>query len=156
MAKKTSKSPRRPVREWPAIRAFRQLLAAQATVTELHRRYLADEHALALGEFDLIAELGNTQGLRMGELARKMITSPANVTRIASRLEARGLVQRRRAAKSDREVVASLTADGEAFFRDHFLEVVAFTREVMESALEPDELETLAGLCDRIRAAPRT
>jgi DNA-binding MarR family transcriptional regulator len=118
---------------------------------ELHRRYLAEELDLSVGEFDMIAELGNTEGKRMGHLARHMITSPANVTRIATRLEKRGLVQRHRAPDSDRAVVASLTEEGEAFFDEHFRTVVGFTRDVMESALGPEELDALAVLCERIQ-----
>lgn len=147
---KASKPKELQVRDWPAIRAFRRLLRAQARVVELHREFLSAEHGLSLGEFDMIAELGNTEGLRMGDLARKMITSPANVTRLATRLESRGLVLRRRAKASDREVVAALTEAGEAFFADHFRDVVGFTREVMTSALDPAELETLAVLCERV------
>lgn len=144
-----------PVREWPAIRAFRSLLGAQVRVSEAHRRYLAERHGLALGEFDMIAELGNTDGLRMGALAKKMITSPANVTRIALALEDRGLVTRRRASESDREVIAALTPAGDAFFQQHFRDVVEFTRGLMESALSADELDTLADLCQRIRSDAR-
>jgi DNA-binding MarR family transcriptional regulator len=129
------------------------LLRAQARVVELHKTRLAASLDLSLGEFDMIAELGNTEGLRMGELARKMITSPANVTRLATRLEKRGLVQRRRAEHSDREVVAQLTPKGEAFFADHFREVVTFTRDVMESALDREQLTTLAELCDQLSGA---
>jgi DNA-binding MarR family transcriptional regulator len=149
MAKTSQADP--PVREWPAIRALRAIWRAQASITEKHRRFLAEHHALTVSEFDMIAELGNTEGLRMGALARKMITSPANVTRLATRLEKRGLVQRTRAPDSDREVVASLTAKGQAFFDAHFREVVGFSKEVMEAKLGPDELETLAELCQRLQ-----
>jgi DNA-binding MarR family transcriptional regulator len=143
------------VRELPAVRAFRSLLGAQSVVTELHRRHLAETYGLALGEFDMVAELGNTSGLRMGDLAKKMITSPANVTRIAALLEGRGWVVRQRASGSDREVVAALTPAGDAFFQAHFREVVDYTCNVMESALGKDELITLASLCHKLRAEAR-
>jgi DNA-binding MarR family transcriptional regulator len=126
-------------------------LAAQARVIELHRKFLSQNYDLAVGEFDMIATLGNTAGLRMGELASKMIASPANATRIASRLEKRGMVIRRRSQESDREVVASLTPEGEAFFAKHFLDIVGFTRDTMASTLDPDQLEQLAELCQRVR-----
>lgn len=150
MAKTKKKDADPPVRDWPAIRAFRHLLRAQAAVVEAHKQFLTREHDLTMAEFDMLAELGNTQGRRMGDLAKQMITSPANVTRIAARLEKRGWVQRRRAADSDREVVASLTAEGELFFADNFREVVGFTREVMRARLSDEELDTLAKLCARI------
>src|SRR4051812_40809572 len=108
---------RGPVREWPQIRALRLLLRAHARVVETHRRYLEATHGLLMTEFDMIAALGNTKGLRMGELAGAMITSPGNVTRVAQALEKRGLVERKRSPHSDREVLARLTRAGEEFFR---------------------------------------
>jgi DNA-binding MarR family transcriptional regulator len=95
-------SERGPVRDWPQIRALRLLLRAQARLVEEHRRHLEAKHALLMTEFDMIAALGNTKGLRMGELASAMITSPGNVTRVAQALEKRGLVARERAPNSDR------------------------------------------------------
>ena len=138
MARRRVRERGRGEREWPSIRAFRSLLAAQVVVVEAHRRHLEAAHGLAIGEFDMIAELGNTSGMRMGALGHKMITSPANVTRIVIQLEKRGWVTRRRAADSDREVLASLTPAGDAFFHMHFCEVVAFAGAPMESALSEE------------------
>lgn len=139
-----------PVRDWPQIRAFRTLLRANARVVEAHRVYLTTRHGMVITEFDMIAALGNTRGLRMGELAEKMVTSPGNVTRVAQALQKRGLVERSRAEHSDREVIARLTPAGEKFFRDHFLEVAAFTSALMESALSAAELKQLAGLLAKL------
>jgi hypothetical protein len=62
---------------------------------------------------------------------------------------------RKGASDSDREVVAALTPAGEAFFQDHFREVVDYTCEVLESVLSKAELTTLADLCQRIRKDAR-
>ena len=134
----------------PQIRAFRALCRAYAKLTEEHRRHLTRRHDLVLSEFDMIAALGNTQGLRMGELANAMITSPANVTRVAQALERRGFVERQRADHSDREVIARLTPAGDEFFRKHFFEVVAFTSALFDSALTVAEQNQLAKLLGKL------
>jgi DNA-binding MarR family transcriptional regulator len=148
-------APRHPsstrVKDWPQIHAFRALLRVHARLVEEHRRHLTQEHGLVLTEFDMIAALGNTQGLRMGDLATAMITSPGNVTRVAQALQKRGLVERARADHSDREVIARLTSAGEEFFRKHFVEVASFTRALMDSGLTVAEQTQLAGLLDKLQ-----
>ena len=147
----TARSPApAPVRDWPQIRAFRTLLSANAKIVEAHRVFLTARHGMVITEFDMIAALGNTKGLRMGELAEKMVTSPANVTRVAQAMQKRGFVERRRAEHSDREVIACLTPAGDKFFREHFLEVASFTSALMESALSAAELKQLAGLLAKL------
>jgi DNA-binding MarR family transcriptional regulator len=146
-------SERGPVREWPQIRALRLLLRAHAHVVEEHRRFLEDTHGLLMTEFDMIAALGNTKGLRMGELAGAMITSPGNVTRVAQALEKRGLVERKRSPHSDREVLAKLTAAGDEFFRKHFVGVATFSSNYMDGALSRAEQKQLAELMGKLLEA---
>jgi MarR family transcriptional regulator, 2-MHQ and catechol-resistance regulon repressor len=142
-----------PVREWPQIKAMRLLFRASARLDEAHRRYLGEKHDLLVSEFDMIAALGNTEGLNMGQLASAMITTPANVTRVAQALEKRGLVERRRAPHSDREVLARLTPAGDAFFRDHFIEVVGFASDLMDRGLSSNEQKQLGELLGKLHAA---
>jgi DNA-binding MarR family transcriptional regulator len=138
------------VKDWPQIRAFRSLLRAESKLAEEHRRYLAERHDLLLTEFDMIAALGNTHGLRMSDLADAMITSPANVTRVAQSLQKRGLVERARADHSDREVIARLTPLGEEFFRKHFLDVASFSRSLIDGGLSVAEQTQLTALLDKL------
>jgi DNA-binding MarR family transcriptional regulator len=145
---KGSSSPR--VRDWPQVRAFRALLKANAKLAEDHRRYLSETHDLVITEFDMIAALGNTEGLRMSDLAGAMITTPGNVTRVALSLEKRGLVVRERAPHSDREVLARLTGKGEEFFKKHFYEVASFTKGLLDSRLTTPEQIQLATLLEKI------
>ena len=150
MAARETQAASAPVKDWPQIRAFKTLCYAHARITEEHRRHLGERFDLALSEFDMIAALGNTSGLRMRELAEKMITSPGNVTRVAQALEKRGVVERQRAKHSDREVIARLTPAGQEFFRKHFLEVAAFTSGLFDSALTVVEQKQLANLLGKL------
>ena len=125
-------------------------MRAQARIVEEHRRYLGDNHDLLMTEFDMIAALGNTKGLRMGELAGAMITTPGNVTRVAQALEKRGLVGRERSPTSDREVLARLTPAGDEFFRKHFLGVATFSSALMDNALSTAEQRQLTELLRKL------
>ena len=144
-----------PVKDWPQIRAFRMLLRAHARLSEEHRHRIGALDGLVISEFDMIAALGNTSGLRMRELAEKMITTPGNVTRVAQALEHRGLVVRQRAEHSDREVIAKLTPAGERHFYEHFLEIASFTRGLFDSVLTVEETKQLARLLDKLSQTPR-
>ena len=144
-----------PVKDWPQIRAFRMLLRAHARLSEEHRHRIGAFDGLAISEFDMLAALGNTSGLRMRELAEKMITSPGNVTRVAQALERRGLVVRQRAEHSDREVIAKLTPAGERQFHEHFLEIANFTCGLFDRALTVEETKQLTRLLGKLSQVPK-
>ncbi len=141
-----------PPRTWPEIRFFRAVFRANAAIREGHRRHL-EKHGLALSEFDLVASLGNSSGKRMKELAEGMITSPSNVTRVCMALEKRGLVTRQRSDASDREVLARLTPKGQALFEEIFLDVAAFTRQMIRAGLGEKDMRLVADALDRFSAS---
>src|SRR5262245_56950024 len=106
-----AKNDRPPVREWPQVRVFRELLRADAWVSSQVRDFVETEVGLSVSEFDMLVELGNQAGVRMSDLATRMVVSPGSVTRVAQSLAAKGLVTRQRAEHSDREVLARLMSE---------------------------------------------
>ena len=140
-----------PARDRPGIAAFRTLLRAHREVIEAHKRTVPELSGLSLVEFDILATLGNQEGMRMGEIARVALVSPANVTWVASALERRGLLRRRRSPESDRVVLASLTRKGQALFERTFEPVVAYTESLFEG-LSVNEQRELARLLSRVVA----
>lgn len=139
-----------PVRTWPQVRVFRELLRANARVMQLTRAFVEEETGLSITEFDMIIELGNQPGVRMGDLATKLLVSPANVTRLAQSLSGKGLVVRERAESSDREVLARLTAKGQAFFDRHFPKASTFMAGLMDDRLTTVEQTKLAELLEKL------
>lgn len=103
-------------------------------------------------EFDLLSALGNTEGMRMKDLADVMITTAPNLTRVCDAMEAKGLVERRRSPQSDREVVARLTPEGQKLFEELFPLTVNESARILDEALSKDELVTLSGLLDKLIA----
>jgi DNA-binding MarR family transcriptional regulator len=138
------------VRDWPQVRVFRELLRADAWVQQQTRTFVENETGLTMTEFDMLAELGNQAGVRMSDLAKKMVVSAANVTRVAQSLAAKGLVVRQRAEHSDREVLARLTPEGEVLFRKHFPRAAAFMAALIDGQLSRKEQEQLALLLAKV------
>jgi DNA-binding MarR family transcriptional regulator len=146
-APKTKKG---PVRTWPQVRVFRELLRANARVLQKTREFVEAETGLSVTEFDMIIELGNQTGVRMSDLATKLVVSPANVTRVAQSLAAKGLVTRERAAHSEREVLARLTPEGNARFERYFPKAAAFMAGLMDERLSAAEQAKLAELLEKL------
>lgn len=144
------KSKTAPPRAWPQIRVFRGLLRAHAAVMTSARTYMEAESGLPVSEFDMLVELGNQPGMRMSDLAQKMVVSAANVTRVAQSLAARGLLVKERSPQSEREVLARLTPDGQAMFEKYFPVATAFMSRLMDERLTTAEQEKLAELLEKL------
>lgn len=95
------------------LRSLRRILRAVA----LHSRELARQHTLTAPQLICLRELDGRGELSLGELAEAVSLSPATVTGILSRLEARGLVERTRAAEDRRRVTTRLTVEGRKLVR---------------------------------------
>ncbi len=146
----SAKKPKGPVRDWPQVRVFRELLRADAWVQQQARAFVESEIGLGMSEFDMVAELGNQAGVRMSDLAKKMVVSAANVTRVAQSLAAKGLVSRQRAEHSDREVLARLTPEGQALFQKHFPRASLFMASLIDDQLSRKEQLVLAELLAKL------
>src|SRR6266853_58896 len=76
--------------------AWAVLLAAHATLIEKIEAALAEAKLPPLAWYDVLWELEKAEGgkLRMHELARRIVLSRSNVTRLADRLEDARLIER--------------------------------------------------------------
>jgi DNA-binding MarR family transcriptional regulator len=94
-------------------------------VRELVRCYQAFEahsavHIRSMGltppQFDIIATLGNTQGMSFKELGEKTLITKGTLTGVVDRLEAKHLVGRSASPTDGRSQIVRLTAKGEELF----------------------------------------
>jgi MarR family transcriptional regulator, 2-MHQ and catechol-resistance regulon repressor len=92
---------------------------------ELVRAYQAFEsysaaHIRTLGltssQFDIIATLGNTDGMSFKELGEKTLITKGTLTGVVDRLEAKSLVRRVASDSDGRSQMVQLTRAGEALF----------------------------------------
>lgn len=126
---------------------------------ELVRTYQAfssysDSHVRGLGvtpsQFDVIATLGGTKGMSMGELAAKTLVTKGTLTGIVDRLEKRGVVRREVPADNRRSFTVVLTPKGEELFEEIFPQHINYLKERF-AQIETTELEILQILLKKLR-----
>jgi MarR family transcriptional regulator, 2-MHQ and catechol-resistance regulon repressor len=133
----------------PCLAVIRELVRTyQAFVTydEAHIRKLD----LTSPQFDVIATLGNTPGMTMGQLAEKTLVTKGTLTGIIDRLEKKGLVRREVPPENRRCFKIVLTPDGEQVFEEVFPAHIAYMKERFD-LLSPEELEQTKAILNRIR-----
>lgn len=78
-----------------SLRLWLRMLACTVRIEDAIRARLRSEFDTTLPRFDLMAQLQRyPQGLRMGELSRRMMVTGGNITGITDQLEREDLVQR--------------------------------------------------------------
>lgn len=101
-----------------ALRLWLRLLATTNLVEARVRRLLLERFATTLPRFDLMAQLERApQGLKMGELSRRLMVTGGNVTGITDLLEREGLVARSADPTDRRAYRVKLTPAGRRTFR---------------------------------------
>jgi DNA-binding MarR family transcriptional regulator len=130
----------------PVMRELAKTYQAFSAYSETHIR----QFDLTPAQFDVIATLGNLNGLGMGDLGEKTLITKGTLTGVIDRLEQKGLVMREVPADNRRCVVVKLTLEGQALFEKVFPVHIAYIKESFEK-LEPSELELLKVLLGRLR-----
>jgi DNA-binding MarR family transcriptional regulator len=113
-----------------SLRLWLRLLACTSLIENHIRQRLQARFATTLPRFDLMAQLERApDGLKMGELSRRMMVTGGNVTGITDLLEKEGLVARAIDAEDRRALRVKLTPDGRRQFgrmaREHEQWVIA-------------------------------
>ncbi|HEY9623504.1 MAG TPA: MarR family transcriptional regulator [Crinalium sp.] len=128
-------------------------------VRELVRAYQSFEaysqsHIRDLGltpsQFDVIATLGGTSGMSMGEVAEKTLVTKGTLTGIIDRLEQKKLVRREVPEGNRRSFTLILTPEGEKLFEEVFPIHIAYLKERFEH-LDRGDMEQLRVLLRKIR-----
>lgn len=129
------------------IRAWSHLLGAQALALRAIEKRLSAAGQPPLAWYDILLELERAGGeLRVGELGERLVIEPHNVTRLLDRLEAKGLLKRRRAEDDQRGVCAALTRRGAALRRDMWAHYRAAIHKTFGAALLAHEAEALTAI----------
>lgn len=143
----------------PTIQAAKE--AFIPTMKELVRAYqsfsaYSEAHIrqfdLTPAQFDVIATLGNTNGLSMGEIGARTLITKGTLTGVVDRLIQKQLVVREIPSNNRRNVIVQLTPSGQQVFEQVFPAHIAHLKEQFEK-LEPSELELLKVLLSRLKQA---
>lgn len=107
---------------------------------------------VSMAEYSVLSLLGaaGNDGMRMSDLAERRLMTSSGFTRLADRLERRGLIERRRSSTDGRSFDATLTKDGRALMRRAWRQHHADLRELFFDRLDDDDLWTLIDIWARL------
>jgi DNA-binding MarR family transcriptional regulator len=128
------------------FRAWRAFLYAYARIVPRLDQELSSAQDLSLNQFEVLMWLrrAGARGLRMSDLASRIVLSPSGVTRAIDQLERKGLAKRSVFEGDKRAYVATLTPEGRACLRRATSAHVNGIREHFVKHLSRTELENLS------------
>ena len=131
-----------------ALRLWLRLLTCTSLIEASIRSELRRDFDCTLPRFDLLAQLDrNAEGLRMGELSRRLMVTGGNVTGITDQLVKEGLVTREAPPDDRRAFVVRLTPAGRKAFQRMAEHHEAWVVRLFDglSAAERRQLQALLG-----------
>jgi DNA-binding MarR family transcriptional regulator len=137
-----------PVAVFGRISRIDRYLAA--ALREVYRR-----HHIDAGEYDVLAALrrsGPRYQLTPTELYRSVLVTSATMTERLDRLQRRGLITRRPAARDRRSIQVELTDDGRALI-DHAHTGLLAAEASLLDGLPPEDRTALAALLAKLAAS---
>lgn len=144
----TPYSPQAAAKE-PFLSTVRELVRAYQSFANYSEAFVR-QYDLTSAQFDVIATLGNTQGMSMGDIGEKTLITKGTLTGVVDRLTKKGLVTREVPPENRRSVIVKLTPDGETLFQKVFPAHIADMKQHFES-FSSSELELLKVLLNRLR-----
>ena len=130
----------------PTMRELVRAYQAFANYSAKHTRKLD----LTPSQFDVIATLGNTDGMNMSDLAEKTLVTKGTLTGIIDRLEKKSIVARIVPPENRRSFTIVLTPEGEKVFNTVFPAHIAYLKERF-NRLSPQELEKTRQALETLR-----
>jgi DNA-binding MarR family transcriptional regulator len=134
-----------------ALRLWLRLFTCSTMIAQHVGGALKRDFGSSLPRFDLLAQLDRaSDGLRMGELSERTLSTGGNITWLVRALEAEGLVTRRVADTDRRAAIVRLTPAG----RRHFATMArAHERWIttLLSSLSASERKTLYALLGAVK-----
>ena len=134
----------------PHLKVLRPLVEAYLAFWRTDSRHVRSLR-LTPSQFDVIATLGDTEGLPCAELSTATLVTKGPLTGVLDRLEGKGLIKRIPVAADRRSTRIRLTEKGDRLFRKTFAAHIAFLRPYFERALSTAEAEQLRRLLIRLR-----
>jgi len=148
------------------LRLWLRILTIHKLINNEVRRRLREKFGMSLSRFDLLAQLdGRTDGMRMGELSKRLMVTTGNITGLVDELVAEGLVERLPDPTNRRASLAVMTVKGrklfgaaakanEAWIADMFAGLSAPEKAAMFEMLGRQKADIAARLQDAEAGAP--
>ena len=137
-------------RQDPYLSLLRPLVEAYLAFYRVGTRHI-ESMGLTSSQFDVLAELGGTDGLTCAELGEATLITKGTLTGVLDRLEAKGLLIRK-AVKGDRRAIhIQLTKQGETLYKKTFPTHAEYLKPYFEEALTKEEVKTMKALLKKLR-----
>lgn len=135
-----------------SLRAWRSLLKAHSAAVRRINALLHERGALPLESYDVLLELfsSSERRLRLRDLGERVVLTRSGISRLVTRLEDEGLVERASVPGDARGVYAQLTRAGEAAFRSTWPVYAEGIEVSFGRYFSDDEAGSLAELLERI------
>lgn len=134
----------------PYLKILRPLVEAYLAFWREDSRHIKSMK-LTPSQFDVIATLGDTDGMTCAELSEATLVTKGTLTGVLDRLAAKGLIKREAVAGDRRCTRIALTDKGDALFRKVFAAHIAHIRPFFERALSRKDVEQMRTLLLRLR-----
>ena len=134
----------------PYLKVLRPMVEAYLAFARVDSRHIRAMR-LTPSQFDVIATLGDTDGMTCSELSDATLVTKGTLTGVLDRLENKDLIRRTHVADDRRCTKIRLTSKGETLFRKTFAAHAAFLRPYFERALTQKEADQAKLLLTRIR-----
>jgi MarR family transcriptional regulator, 2-MHQ and catechol-resistance regulon repressor len=134
----------------PILKVLRPLVEAYLAFWRADSRHIRSMK-LTPSQFDVIATLGDTDGMTCAELSAATLVTKGTLTGVLDRLAAKGLIRRESVVDDRRSIKINLTDKGDQLYRKTFAAHVTFIRPFFERALTQKDAEKLRTLLLRIR-----
>jgi DNA-binding MarR family transcriptional regulator len=139
----------------PGLLGYALRRAQSAVFADFAGTFARSGEALTPGEFGLLVLVERNLGMSQMTLARALGIDRSTLVPILDRLQARGLVVRRRSPTDGRMHALALTPNGtKALTR--YTKLVRTHERRIAAGLSADETRTLLELLDRVRASARS
>jgi DNA-binding MarR family transcriptional regulator len=134
----------------PYLQLVRPLVEAYVAFARADSRHIKSLQ-LTPSQFDVIATLGDTDGLTCSELSEQTLVTKGTLTGVLDRLARKGLIRRDPVQDDRRFTKIHLTEKGARLFRTVFAAHIAFLRPFFERALSQQEVQQARTLLIRLR-----
>lgn len=137
------------------VEAWVRLLRGHAGMRRAVSAQLQDDHGLTVNEYEALLLLSHADqnSMRGIDLANSLQLTPSGVTRLLAGLRERGFVDKLSCAEDARVTYAVLQDAGRKKLAEASCSHVAAIRALFEERYSASELQTLAGLLDRLPGA---
>ena len=138
----------------PVLKVLRPLVETSRAFQGEDRRHIRSM-GLTPSQFNIVAALGDTDGMISSELSEATLLTKGTLTGVLDRLEAKGLIERAGVPADRRRTLIRLTKKRDELFRMVLPAHMTHLKPFFERALTPQDATQLNELLPRLRESFR-